>query len=180
MRTARVVHRWSSFGHGSRALLRDAASWAGRSASLDGGILSIRPRGQDTPKGTRTRLTPTMSASARLPADYMNAALTVSNMEGPPPRRPGAATLLCEGSAARFGRVSRALQVRFRSAMPDTPGEYAIRNVPNPCRGRRAGAILRRPAAPDKTFEPRSGATARNGRGLEKSPGGPPRGAKRR
>ena len=69
-RPALGVPRWSSSGRGSRVPWRDAASWAERSASSDGVFLSIRPRGQDTPKGTRTRLAHE-SALARLPADYM-------------------------------------------------------------------------------------------------------------
>ncbi len=76
------VLRWSSSGRGSRVPWRDAASWADRSASSDGVCLSIRPRGQDTPKGTRTRLAH-VSALARLPADYMYARLAVSNAADP-------------------------------------------------------------------------------------------------
>jgi hypothetical protein len=44
------VPRWSSCGRGSRAPWSDAASWAGRSASSDGGYLSIRPRGSEYPE----------------------------------------------------------------------------------------------------------------------------------
>ena len=149
VQTARGVPRVSSSGRGSRALLRDAAFWAGRSVSLDGEYLSIRPRGQDTPKGTRTRLAP-VSALARLPADYRNDSLRVSN--GPAP-----------GGSARAAETA---------SPADTPGEYTIRIVPKPCRGRWGGAILRRPAAPDN---PR--ATARRDRedrqtAPEKSPDG--------
>jgi hypothetical protein len=64
------VPRWSSSGRESRVPWLGAASWADRSASLEGVFLSIRPRGQDTPKGTRTRRAHE-SALARLPADYM-------------------------------------------------------------------------------------------------------------
>jgi hypothetical protein len=76
------VLRTSSSGRGSRVPWRDVASWADRSASSDDVCLSIRPQGQDTPKGTRTRLAPG-SASARLPADYMYARSGVSNMSDP-------------------------------------------------------------------------------------------------
>ena len=72
------VPRWSSSGRGNHALWRDAASWAERSASSEGVLLSIRPRGQVTPKGTRTRRAHE-SALARLPADYMYGLLRVSN-----------------------------------------------------------------------------------------------------
>jgi hypothetical protein len=64
------------------------------------GVVSpFRPRGQHTPKGTRTRLAPT-SASTRLPADYRDRATKVSN--APVRLPPGCPT-----------RV-------------DTPGEYTI------------------------------------------------------
>ena len=76
------VLRTSSSGNGSRVPWRDGASWADRSASSDGVCLSIRPQGQDTPKGTRTRLAP-VSAFARLPADYMYARSGVSNTADP-------------------------------------------------------------------------------------------------
>jgi hypothetical protein len=76
------VLRTSSSGRGSRVPWRDVASWADRSASSDGVCLSIRPQGQDTPKGTRTRLAP-VSALARLPADYMYARSGVSNTAEP-------------------------------------------------------------------------------------------------
>jgi hypothetical protein len=78
--------------------------------------LSIRPQGQDTPKGTRTRLAP-VSASARLPADYMYARSGVSNMSDPVEANPeasGAGRSILPGSM-RFAtflslaRVTRAV-----------------------------------------------------------------------
>ncbi|GEM_PF-2260388 len=120
------VPRLSSSGRGSRVPWRDAASWADRSASWEGVFLSIRPRGQDTPKGTRTRRAHE-SALARLPADYMYACVGVSNE----PRL----------GVGRYGR--------FLVCPADTPREYANRNVREPCPGHRGGAILRRPAVPD-------------------------------
>jgi hypothetical protein len=59
--------------------LRDAASWADRSASSEGGYLSIRPRGQDTPKGTRTRLGATRKRFRRVCRRIICTCLRVSN-----------------------------------------------------------------------------------------------------
>ncbi len=115
-RPTRGVPRRSSSGSGSRVLWRDAASWAGRSASSDGVFLSIRPRGQDTPKGTRTRLAP-VSALARLPADYMYGRLGVSNVAGS--RGP-------RGGAARTSRPILPRSMRFATFLSLAPGARAV------------------------------------------------------
>jgi hypothetical protein len=52
-----------------------------------GSVSPFRPRGQHTPKGTRTRLAPT-SASTRLPADYRDRTTKVSNAPPRLPQRP--------------------------------------------------------------------------------------------
>jgi hypothetical protein len=121
------VPRWSSFGRGSRVLCFGAASWAERSASSEGVILSIRPRGQDFPRKARERAGRTKSAWARLPADYMYERLNVSNTRGGP----------------------TTAHVRIYTIHPDTPLEYPIRYQSEPCPCRWGGAILPRPAAPD-------------------------------
>ena len=97
--------RVSSSGRESRVPWRDAASLAERSASSERLLFSIRPQGQDTPKGTRTRRAHE-SALARLPADYMYAPLIVSN--------------------GRHHRHPRA--VRFGNLAADTPREYTRSN----------------------------------------------------
>jgi hypothetical protein len=77
-RRARGARPLSSSGRGSHVPWRDAASWADRSASSDAGYLSMSASGSGYPVRHANAPSATSSASARLPADYMNAPVGLS------------------------------------------------------------------------------------------------------